>query len=392
MNPHRKPLRSVCVFFAFFIALFMIFTPYEAAGSMLPKHIAAGVSLAVLAPFIFLKRMGLKASSFHVLLVSLVIALHTLFIRPTPGHFTLLILANFMVAVLIYELSFKWINEFKAALACLLILNIAAIVLQLSLYYLYSTTIVDFHKLIFGSSSRFSEDYLNVRRFSGLHVEPGTYASYVGCLLSIFILVARRNMITPVIVFAGVFSILLTNSASAVHFVIVVSALFGLLWKDGINKSLLAGFIVLVVAYAFYSGFYEHLSIRFFEQEDGSLSLRRSGVNSYFSLSGEDKFIGVGFDADPCHDCHYQDIGVLFNLFTRGGAIVMLVTSLLFLRAAAQNGIPFFVLAMALLIGEKMFVYEAPIWLFVLYAISAIREPTPRIPTSLPRTAKICLT
>lgn len=375
MRPYRKAIQSHLVSGAFFIALFLIFTPFEDGGSMLPKHIAAGVSVAVLTPFMLSKSMRLKVPSVYVLLIGLVVALHTIALRTAPAHFTALIATSFVSAVLLYELSFKWADEFENAITTLLVMNIAVIVLQFLLYHLYSTSIVDFHKLVFGSPSRFSEEYLNIPRFSGLQVEPGTYANYIGCLLGIFIMVVRRNRFIPVIVVAGLLSVLLTNSASAIHFVLVVAAMYCLFRKDEINKPLLFGLACVLAIYFFYSGLYEHLLMRFREREDGSLSLRLIGVNSYLKLSGEDKLIGIGFDLDPCRDCHYQDIGVLFNLYTRGGILVALMCSLLFLRSAIQNGVPFFLLAMALLAGEKMYVYEAPVWLFILYVVSALRRP-----------------
>ncbi len=376
MNPYRKDIQSKFAFLAFFISLFLFFTPFESSGSMWPKYVAAGVSLALLMPVFLLKKMGLRTPSLYILLLLLFIVIHTVFIRAVPAQFILLIVANFAAAILIYEMRFKWPDAFRQAVFYLLILNVAAIAAQASLYYLVTREIADFHKFLFHSASRFAEDYLNVTRFTGLQVEPGTYANYIACLLAIFIFISRHDKKIPAIVPIALFSILLTNSALSIYFVVSISVLVALLWKDRIDNFSILVFLLLASAYLFYSGFLAHLHARFFEgDDDGSLALRMRGLHSYFTASAENKVIGLGFDADPCAGCHYQDIGTLFNLVTRGGGIVMIVFFLLLLRAIKLNGMLFFCIVVVVLANEKMFFYEAPIWLFILFSVSHVRQP-----------------
>lgn len=356
-------------------AMFFLFTPYESAGSMLPKYVAAGAALSFLSLLILIKGSKLHKPSLYVALIALMIMLHTRIIMPVPLQLTLLIGANLGVAILLYELSRLWQREFEWALVTLIVINILFIGVQFVLYALLGGSIYDLHRIVFGSSSRFAEDYLHVQRFSGLHVEPGTYANYLAFLLSILICVARPTKWLVITVFAGLASILLTSSAVALYFFVVVLALLCSVHRGAINAKLAVALTVLLTLYVFQSGFYEHLQLRFAQQEDGSLSLRRIGVQSYLALGGEEKTIGIGFESDPCRECHFQDIGTLFNLFTRGGLLIVFAGMLLLLRAATQNGIIFFVSAVALLSGAKMYAYEAPVWLFILFAVTRL-QPT----------------
>lgn len=374
MDSSRKNIQSKFAFFALFISLFLLFTPFESSVSMWPKYMAVGVSLALLVPVFLVKKVSMRAPTLYISLVLFIIVFHTVFIRPAPAQFTLLIVSNFLAAILIYEMSFRWPDEVRKAVSCLLILNVAMIVAQASLYYLVTKEIFDFHKFLFHSASRFSEDYLNVTRFTGLHVEPGTYANYIACLLVIFIIASRNSKKIPYIVPITLFSILLTNSALSIYFVASISVLVATRWKDRIDNFSILAFLLVASVYLIYSGFLAHLHARFFEgNDDGSLSLRMSGLHSYFTASAENKFIGIGFDADPCGGCHYQDIGTLFNLVTRGGGIVLIAIFPLMLRTIKLNGVLFFFIVVVLLVNEKMYFYEAPIWLLILFSASRLR-------------------
>jgi hypothetical protein len=170
--PPRR-MRSAYAFLAFFFALFLLITPFELTGgdgSMFPKFLSAGLALALAGPLLLITPIRLQVPSLLLFVVLLTIVLHLAVVKPGPPQYILLICANFAVAIVLYETSFHWRRQFEAALSCLLIINIVMIALQAALFYLVSSTIIDFHKAIFGSPSRFVEDYLNIARFSGLQV------------------------------------------------------------------------------------------------------------------------------------------------------------------------------------------------------------------------------
>ena len=283
-----------------------------------------------------------------------------------------------LLAAFIYEASFSWRAEFVAAVSCLLMLNAAMIIAQALLFYLTGGPIVDFHKMLFGSNSRFVEDFLNIARFSGLQVEPGTYANYMGALAAILIVSSGFNTRFLLVCFVAIMSVFVTNSGSSMYFVPVLIMLLGYLWRSKVRVIHIVLLLGAIAAYLLFSGVIEHLEARFFEQDDASLSLRIEGVHAWKALSLDEKFIGVGYGADPCVRCFYQDIGVVFNLLTRGGLIVTFAFALIVGRVLLANGLVLGGLMLLVPINEKMFFYEAAIWLFFLFAMTRHRARTPQ--------------
>lgn len=358
---------------ALFVVLFLLFTPFEQGGpnpSMFPKYFSAGVSALALAPLFVITRVRFRVESQLVLVTLAMFVFHALVVKPVPFHFLLLVVLNVMLAVFLYEASFAWRAEFVSALSWLLLLNAVVIAAQALMFHVLGPPIFDFHKIIFGSNSRFAEDYLNIARFSGLHVEPGTYANYIACLAAILMLTSEFSLRFVALCFVAVLSVFVTNSGSSVYFVPVMVLLLGYLWRSKVRAIHIVLLVVSIYTYMLLSGVLEHLEARFFEQDDGSLSHRVDGVNAWLALTLEEKLIGVGFANDPCVRCYYQDIGMIFNLLTRGGIVVVLAFALVIGRMLVANGLILAVLLMLIPINEKMFFYEAPIWLFLLFAMT----------------------
>lgn len=358
---------------AFFAALFMLFTPFEQGGpnpSMFPKYFSAGASALALAPLLAVTRLRFRVETQLFMVTIAMIMFHGLVVKPVPFHFLLLVVLNMLLAAFMYEASFAWRAQLVSAVSWLLVLNAVVITAQALMFHLLGAPIFDFHKMIFGSNSRFVEDYLNIARFSGLHVEPGTYANYIGCLAAILMLTSEFSARFILLCFMAVLSVFVTNSGSSVYFVPVMIVLLGYLWRSKVRAIHLVLLITAVYAYLLLSGVLEHLETRFLEQDDGSLSHRIDGVNAWVALNLEGKLLGVGFANDPCVRCYYQDIGMLFNLLTRGGIILVLSFSLIVGRMLLANGLILTVLLILIPVNEKMFFYEAPIWLFFLIGMT----------------------
>ena len=369
-------LGSRYAFLALLGTLFLLFTPFEQSGphpTMFPKYLAGGAGMCMLAPLMVLKPATIRMAAVLTTIAVMSVVLHTIFIKPVPSQFTLLILANGALALMLFEASYSWRREFVSAVACLLIMNALFIGMQALMFYVITHSIFDFHKVLFGSDSRFAEDYLNIARFSGLQVEPGTYANYMACLTAVLLLSSDFSAKILWIAFVAVLSIFLTNSGSSVYFVPVLVALMAYLWRSRIRMSHLLVLAAAIFAYLFFSGVLTHLEDRFFEHEDGSLSHRVEGMHAFMTQSLEEKMFGVGFGSDPCVRCYYQDIGVTFNLVTRGGAVVTLALLLILARSVAVNGLILSTILFLIPLNEKMFFYEAPIWLLLMLAATRLR-------------------
>jgi hypothetical protein len=88
-----KPVRAGFAFWAFFIPLFLFFTPFEygAVHSTLPRYLAVAVSVLMLTPLVVIKKITLRIPSVLVLIVLVTILFHSMIIIAVPAQFTLLI-------------------------------------------------------------------------------------------------------------------------------------------------------------------------------------------------------------------------------------------------------------------------------------------------------------
>ncbi|MDL2354116.1 MAG: hypothetical protein QFF03_02535 [Pseudomonadota bacterium] len=374
MHAHSSPVFSKIAFTAFFVAAFMLFTPFEDAGSnptMLPKYLAAGVAMLCLAPLALMKHLRLRPASLLVLILLLALDFHGSFIKPVPLQFALLVTANLVLAIAMYETHFAYRKEFEAAIGSLLAINAVAIFIQVIIFYFFTHSIYDVHRLVFGSESRVTEEFLNIARFSGLHVEPGTYTNYLSCLIIIYVFSADFSRKVAWIALASLFSILLTHSASAIFFVLVIFLLLWWLWRDRVGFWQVLGIVAAVALYVYASNFVAHLQNRFLQGEDGSLSLKLLGIHTYLRTGLEEKMIGIGFAANPCGDCHYQDIGVVLNLLSRGGIILAFALLLILGRSVYLHGLILSVLMFSIPVYCIISFYETPIWLVILFATTS---------------------
>jgi hypothetical protein len=373
MNKRSLPAFSKMSFLALFISLFLLSTPFEEAGArptMLPKYLAAGASMSVLFPLIFLRKIRVSWASLLVLTLLFTLTFHAIIVRPVPPQFVLLVIANITSAIAIFEARFVFKKEFEAALSCLILVNVLALTVQVLLYYFVTHSIYDIHKVVFGAESRTIEEYFNITIFTGLHVEPGTYTNYVSCLLAIYVFSSEFSKKVLIITVVTIISVLMTHSASSIFFVSVLLLLFGWLWRRRIGLLQILMVLFAVVFYIYASNFIDHLLARF-GGDDPSLSFKMQGINTYLNFDLEEKFTGFGFGSDPCIGCHYQDVGVLLNLVSRGGLIVALPLSFILFRALRLHGIILATLIILIPLYCIMYFYEAPIWVFLLFAISS---------------------
>ena len=376
---HYRGLGRIA-FAGFFVSLFLMLTPFEQGGdnpSMFPRYFSAGAAALALAPMFAFTPVHVRVESQFVMVVMAMVAFHTLVVNPAPFHFTLLIMLNMGLAIVMYETSFAWRKQFVAAGSLLLMINAFVIVLQAALFYLTGGPIIDFHKMLFGAESRFVEDFLNIARFTGLQVEPGNYANFMGCLTAILIITGPFSRRLAAVCFVGVLTIFVTNSGSAAYFVPVLVVLMGYFWRAEIRATHVILLFGALAAYIALSGVAEHLASRFLENDDPSLNLRIQAVTAWKVLGLDDKLIGVGYGRDPCVRCFYQDIGMIFNLLTRGGLVVTMAFALLLARMLYANGLLVAGLLILVPIDEKMYFYETPIWLYFLFAMTRVATVRP---------------
>jgi hypothetical protein len=166
--------------------------------------------------------------------------------------------------------------------------------------------------------------------------------------------------------------------------------LLPLLWRNHIKVWHVVALLVVIVAFLSFSNILEHLDERFKQNDDGSLSLWKTGLQSYLATGLDDKIIGLGYEHPPCVGCFYQDLGVTFNLVSGGGLLMVFVLVLLFYRVARFNGILLAMVIFALPMNSRMYYYEPPVWMLFLFAQANLRKRLaglPPPPADLPASA-----
>lgn len=375
---HAPPwnVRSVAAAVAFFGAVFLLYIPFEdrQTNTMWPRYFAVAVTLLCLLPLMLKRPIRITEPSVYVLTGLCIIILHTTVFRRVSFIYPFFVGFNILIAVLIYEASKRWPREFNTALGWLLVISIVALFVQVFMFYLLGGPIVDIHEMVFNSPSRAAVDFVGINRFSGLQVEPGTYANNTAFLLAAYLFTSGYNRRVYWISILTVVTLLLTGSATSVYFTCVMLLLLPQLWSHRIKIWHVLALFVFILAFLASSNILDHLNERFAHNDDGSLSVWKTGLFSYLATGWEDKVIGLGYEHPPCVDCHFQDLGVTFNLLSGGGLLVLIVLVVLFYRIAYFNGILLTLVIFAMPMNSRMYYYEAPVWLLFLFAQANLRK------------------
>lgn len=369
-------VRSVAAAAAFFGAVFLLYIPFEdrQTNTMWPRYFAVAVTLLCLLPLMLARPIRITEPSVYVLTGLGIIILHTTVFRQVSFIYPFFVGFNILIAVLIYEASKRWPREFNTALGWLLVSSIVALFAQVFMFYLLGGPIVDIHEMVFNSPSRAAVDFVGINRFSGLQVEPGTYANNTAFLLAAYLFTSGYNRRVYWISILTVVTLLLTGSATSVYFTCVMLLLLPQLWSHRIKIWHVLALFVFILAFLASSNILDHLNERFAHNDDGSLSVWKTGLFSYLATGWEDKVIGLGYEHPPCVDCHFQDLGVTFNLLSGGGLLVLIVLVVLFYRIACFNGILLTLVIFAMPMNSRMYYYEAPVWLLFLFAQANLRK------------------
>jgi hypothetical protein len=375
---HAQPwnVRSVAVAVAFFGAVFLLYVPFEdrLTNTMWPRYFAVAVTILCLLPIMLARPIRITHPSIYILMGLGIIFLHTTVFRRVSFIYPFFVGANILSAVLVYEASKRWPREFNTAVTWLLAISIGALFVQVFMFYLLGGPIVDLHEMVFNSPSRAAVDFVGINRFSGLQVEPGTYANNTAFLLAVFLFTSGYSKRVYWIAILTVLTLLLTGSATSVYFTCVMLLLLPQLWSHRIRMWHVLALFVFILAFLASSNIIDHLNERFAHNDDGSLSIWKTGLFSYLDTGWEDKIIGLGYEHPPCVDCHFQDLGVTFNLISGGGLLVGIVLAVLFYRVASFNGILLTMVIFAMPLNSRMYYYEAPVWMLFLFAQANLRK------------------
>lgn len=375
------PVAWFLVLYAFVI-LFIANTPTESKDSLFAVLLPPIVYMFLFIPFVSVKVASIRKIIFAVCFI------FPVYVLVTDGltSITFIFLSSYFSSFLLYLflMDGKADRSFSRAVDWVIYSWILTFVTQILLYFL-SGNIVDIHALIFPySAARITDISFGVPRFTGAHIEPGTYSNWMYGFLLIRIFLKRTPL--GLLPFFAVFTIFLTFSfwgalASACY-------IMGSLVVGGKKRSsrytailiLLAGSALLV--WLISSGLLQPILDYYAGRStlvDGSGESKVSGFNGFISNFSSFVLVGEGFSYDFCNGClSPQDTGVLVNAIVAFGMIPSLVIFGTVLRASTRAlGTMAGSIFIIPILFTKYYVSSPTFWLIIFMALYSMKKTEP---------------
>lgn len=375
----NKFLKSI-EFILLFLMIFLVFTPFESKSAewLFYGNYIFIISLLIISFFLSKFRFKFNLDLILVLLIFILIFGFSAIggENSSYGYFLVLNLSLLFGFVFFSYLRVR-VDLVIQTLKIYILFNFIAITYQFIYFFIFQD-IFSFHSLVFP----FSEDRgaivskVDLGRFSGFHNEPGTYGTWMSFAIIALIILEKKP---SVIAYLGIFSLLITLSAtSMVYFILLTSILILEKIKNKKFISLMIFFFCfLILSYTilFNLGLFEYFRLRFFDSDisnDGTTALKILAFEHL--LNSEDKrfLLGSGFGINDCYNCFsLQDNGLAFNLFFYFG-IFFIPIIFLILKIAKPNNM-YHWLAIILIFVSKASIYNCAIWV-LLFIIRSSRN------------------
>jgi hypothetical protein len=291
-----------------------------------------------------------------------------------PGNFPHLVLLYLFLAFSFFVAASMFAEPKKGIFICafdwLLFFWVSSLGVQILLYF-FTSQIFDMHQWLHPLSESRIRDLGLVVRFTGVHIEPGTYASWVYGVVFLRGLV-RRDLFDRLNLIS-VASIFLTFSAWGS--LAAISYLLAYYLKEKSWRALLRLKVITVLLLGL--GLSLYVVTQFSEEIRFVLSYfsaraslgDESGAAKLQAYSGlleillRVALVGVPLDLDFCHGCiSPQDAGIFFTLVARGGLLFSVVIfSVIFSSFFRVFGLAV-CLALIPLLFVKYFYFEPLFW------------------------------
>lgn len=359
-------------FILLFIATFITFTPFESreiGGLFYGNYI---IVLSLLMVVLILSKDRIKVNQGLIVNLFILIIIFGLYSimgdNASYGSFFVLSL-SLLFGLLFFSYVVNNVELVIKAFKIYILFNIVAIFYQFTYFFIFKD-IFSFHTLVFP----FSEDRgvvlskIDLGRFSGFHNEPGTYGTWVSfAIISLMILEKKTNIVA----YLGVFSLLITLSATSIvcFFIFIFIFILESIKNHNFIRLIifLPCFLVLSYGVLFYFGLFEYFKVRFFDSNisaDGTTALKILAFDHLRNADDLRFLFGSGFGVNDCYEClSLQDTGLAFNLFFYLG-IFCIPVILLILKIAKPNSI-YHWLAILLIFISKAAIYNCAIWALI---------------------------
>lgn len=238
--------------------------------------------------------------------------------------------------------------------------------------------VLDLHGMLHPYSAARIQGQGYFLRFTGVHIEPGTYANWMYGLLLLRLLVSGR--IFDGLAIAAMLSILVTMSAWGLltvlsYFLVMFFQIFRRNPVVARGKLTLIFVVVAVVAglsilenYTFFLDTFDYFYNRA-QLLDASGTAKVDAYGAFSIIFLDLIFSGLPLNVDFCNGCDSpQDAGIFVNLVVRGGLIFAVVMFGLIARSLVRiQGLFGLVLLLPLAFG-KYFYFDPIFWFLVAFA------------------------
>lgn len=318
----------------------------------------------------------------YPLIVALAFAISNL---AMPGYWALsvVVLGPFTMLFGVFAAHQK--KKFRAVIDAILVINLAAFAFQF-LFYMASGEIVDLHSLLIPWSESRSGEFLGYVRFSGLHLEPGTYSAFLYVLVVFRVLLGGGLTDRLSLLLLASFALTMSAWGIAAFLTGMIAVAFSAFSnKRLVGKILLSGFIVvsgfLVILFTtnLLEPFLLYLQLRL-DPTQGSASYRIIAFNELVATF--DRYIPIGMPMAEkfCSHCQSpQDLGIWSQIIVRFGLCAAVLVFVVSIASAWRYSMMMVILVLFAFTG-KYDVSKPITWLFLaLVLIPWYRQPRFRI-------------
>lgn len=289
----------------------------------------------------------------------------------------LLFFNNFILAYLLSIIAKKNEKLFVDSLDLVIYTHIFFLILQ---YFFINLMKIDvnFHEILFPFSAGHTYQLKNIDyiRITGLYNEPGTYSTWISILCGISMIIRKRILLLHYLAFM---TILITFSATGFFFCalfIILVIYEKLKYFKLINILYFIVSILLFFIIFFYSGVYDYIMWRFFDDSvvDGTSDLKFEAFNFLLNSSQYRQIFGSGLGVNDCINCRsLQDVGLLFNYIFYFGlfSFIPIIIILSFMKKINR----YIVITITILFLSKVFIYTNIFWIAIMlmYSFSKYR-------------------
>lgn len=209
----------------------------------------------------------------------------------------------------------------KRSVTFLIKLNLIFIYIQFIVLFIFGKHI-DLHQIIYPwSRETYYPTFAGLTRLTGIHMEPGVYATIITGLN----LILLQYIYKPRLIFLTVLSLLLTVSISGIVYSVILAVVV-VIRSNSIPKyiftSIIMSFMLIII---YFSPIGDYIQTRLGKAESSSdSSINYKKVNLEYILERDyiDTLVGSGYRVNNCEKCEYiNSNGFLFGLIFYHGII-----------------------------------------------------------------------